>query len=104
MFQVILRERKKRELDPLIYPRFVSLFAYDLVAPLAAGEDFIKAESRFRDVVEMCRRSGVSVPINTRIIIGIMTLLGWMPLGLRRAAARGLLSPRLRKVRSSIRR
>ena len=99
-----LPESDKRELDPLIYPRFVSLFAYDLVAPLAAGEDFIKAESRFRDVVEMCRRSGVSVPINTRIIIGIMTLLGWMPLGLRRAAARGLLSPRLRKVRSSIRR
>jgi glycosyltransferase involved in cell wall biosynthesis len=99
-----LPEATRRELEPHIYPRFVSLFAYDLAAPLAVGNEFTKAESRFHEVVELCRTSGVTVPINTRIIIGIMSLLGSLPIPLRRAAARALLSPQLRKLRASFRR
>jgi len=96
-------EETRRELAPHVYPRFVSLFAYDLAAPLAKGAEFTKAESRFREVVEMCRTSHVSVPFTTRIIISIMSLLGLLPVSMRRVAARVLLSPRMRKLRTTFR-
>ena len=99
-----LPEATRRELEPHIYPRFVSLFAYDLAAPLAVGNEFSKAESRFHEVVDMCRTSGVSVPVNTSLIIRIMSLLVSLPIPLRRAAARALLSSTMKKLRASFRR
>ncbi len=99
-----LPEAKRHELEPHIYPRFVTLFAYDLVAPLAVGDEFRIAESRFHEVVELCRTAGVPIPINTRVIIGIMSLLVSLPIPLRRAAARALLSSKMKKLRTSFRR
>jgi len=99
-----LPEAKRRELEPHIYPRFVSLFAYDLAAPLAVGNEFTMAESRFHEVVELCRTSGVTLTNNTRIIIKIMSLLGSLPIPLRRAAARVLMSPLFRKLRALLKR
>jgi hypothetical protein len=54
--------------------------------------------------IEMCRTSGVSVPVNTSLIIRIMSLLVSLPIPLRRAAARALLSSTMKKLRASFRR
>jgi glycosyltransferase involved in cell wall biosynthesis len=99
-----LPEAARCELETHIYPRFVSLFAYDLAAPLAVGNEFSMAESRFHEVVDLCRTSGVTLTNNTRIIITIMGLLGSLPIPLRRAAARVLVSPLFRKLRALLKR
>lgn len=95
---------EKRELAQHFYPRFVSQIAYELAVLRAAGDDATLAESRLREALLLYRESGASLPINTRLIIGLMTVTRALPHPLTRVATRIALSRPLRRLRSNLRR
>lgn len=97
-------DTEKRELATHFYPRFVSQIAYELAVLRAAGDEATMAESRLREVLVLHRESGTSLPINTRIIIGLMTMTRTLPHPVTRIATRVALSRPLRKLRSVLRR
>jgi glycosyltransferase involved in cell wall biosynthesis len=97
-------DAEKRELATHFYPRFVSQFAYELAMLRAAGDEATMAESRLRETLVLCRESGASLPINTRIVIGLMSMTRTLPLPLTRIVTRVALSRPLRKLRSALRR
>jgi glycosyltransferase involved in cell wall biosynthesis len=99
-----LSDSDKRELAPHVYPRFVTQIAYDLLALRAAGKEHALAESRLREALVLYRESGAPLPINTRIVIGLMSVTRTLPDPVTRIATRVALSRPLRKLRSALRR
>jgi glycosyltransferase involved in cell wall biosynthesis len=99
-----LSDTDKRELAPHFYPRFVSQIAYDLSALRAAGKEHDLAEARLREALMLYRESGTPLPINTRLVIGLMAVTRSLPDPMTRIAMSVALSRPLRRLRSALRR